>query len=364
MSLYYLKPIVWNTLGYQQPSGVNFTSGYPKEHGFGHEEWNNSPRLTIEEDGEQFRVFYTQGLRGQPLDEHPEDIFVFMIAYHDRQQFLVGVAGGATSLFDNDEERERLVGELERGGADWREAWEIQNVRNCYDNDINTFRRNWDWMPTWKCPANLFLWLEEPLLLNPREITGNDTKLVMMFAACQKITQQIALDILTNINQDNDADILENLKARCNDELDKQTDITQIQKNEKLSPTTKKALINARLGQGKFRADLMQIWNNSCAVTECTVLKVLKASHIKPWRDSTNNQRLDPNNGLLITANLDALFDSGLISFDDSGEMIVSQMLSTEEREMLGIPQPLCATPNPIQCRYLAHHRKTHKLGI
>ena len=141
-----------------------------------------------------------------------------MSAYHDGQQFLVGVAGEATSLFDNDEERERLMGLLEHGGANWREAWAIQNVKNCYDNDMNAFRRDWDWMPTWKCPANLFLWLEEPLLLNPREITGRD-KFTMMFAACQIMTRKIALYILTNINQDNDADIIENLKARCTDEL-------------------------------------------------------------------------------------------------------------------------------------------------
>ena len=142
------------------------------------------------------------------------------------------------------------------------------------------------------------------------------------------------------------------------------SDIAEIQNDEAIEWTTKEALVNARLGQGKFRSDLMQIWNNSCAVTGCTVSKVLKASHIKPWRDSTNKQRLDPNNGLLLTANLDALFDSGLISFKVSGEMIVSEQLSTKERKFLGIPQSLRAKPNPAQSKYLAHHRKKHNLDI
>ena len=101
MSLYYIKPIVWNTNGYQKPSGVKFTSGYPKDHGFGHEEWNNSPLLAIEEDGEQFRVFHTEGLGKQPIDDYPEDIFLFMIAAHDGGQYLVGVAGGATGFFSD-----------------------------------------------------------------------------------------------------------------------------------------------------------------------------------------------------------------------------------------------------------------------
>lgn len=95
MSLYYINPIVWNTNGYQRPSGVNFTSGYPKEHGFGHEEWNNSPLLAIEEKGEKFRVFHTEGLGNELIDDYPEDIFLLMIASHDRGQYLVGVAGGA-----------------------------------------------------------------------------------------------------------------------------------------------------------------------------------------------------------------------------------------------------------------------------
>ncbi len=111
MSLYYINPIVWNTNGYQRPSGVNFTSGYPKEHGFGHEEWNNSPLLAIEEKGEKFRVFHTEGLGNELIDDYPEDIFLLMIASHDRGQYLVGVAGGATSFFSDRKERERLVRE-------------------------------------------------------------------------------------------------------------------------------------------------------------------------------------------------------------------------------------------------------------
>ena len=368
MPQYYIKPIVWNTKGYKNPSGVNFTSGWPKDHGFAFEEWNNSPDLIIGRNRE-FRVFHTNGEFGiQPIDDFPEDIFVFMIASHDGRQDLVGVAGGATSLISNKIERQRLVNEHNLGSIEWQnDCWAIQNVQNCHENDQVQFHEFWNnsrrGIPNWKCPADLFLWLDNPLTLVPENITGK-AKLVVMFGKFQEISRITALDILNQIHQPNDAYIIENLKARCSDEFDIKTDIAQIQYDNTTNSTTKEALIQARIGQGRFRRDLMRIWNNSCAVTECTVSKVLRASHIKPWRNSTNNQRLDLNNGLLLTANLDALFDSGLISFHDSGEMIVSQLISNEEREMLGIPQPLCETPNPKQCRYLVHHRKTHKLGI
>lgn len=362
MSVYYLKPIVWNTNNYLRPSGGTFITGYPKDYGYGHEEWNNSPGFVFKENGEQFRVFHTEGFGNQPLDDFAGDIFVFMIASHDGGQYLVGVAGGATSFHSdqNQGERNRLVEYLELDRR-WQDAWVIQNVKNCFSNSQNSFRDHWNkdlhWIPNWKCPAHLFLWLQNPLRLDPQKITGK-TRLVTMYNIYQEISRRSALDILTNINQLNDADILENLKALCStDELDVITDITQIDKNDKLEATTKESLIQARVGQGRFRQDLMNMWS-SCAVTGCTITELLRASHIKPWRNSTNRQRLDPNNGLLLEANLDALFDSGLISFEDDGNMLVSSVrLPQLERQRLGIPCRLRINPNANQQKYLDYHR-------
>lgn len=356
MSVYYLKPIVWNTKNYRQPSGGKFKSGcYPAEHGFGHEEWNNSPRLTFEKNGERFRVFNTdRGFGKQPLDAFAGDIFVFMIAFNDDEQYLVGVAGGATSLLSNPDERERLM-LLNAKGQE--EAWAVQNVKSCYDDDRKAFRDGWNWKPTWKCPAHLFLWLTKPLLLNPTEITGKN-RLIMMYSAYQEISQIKALNILTQIEQQNDSDILENLKARCStDELDVITDITQIHEDDTVDATTKESLVQSRLGQGRFRQNLMGIWDNSCAVTGCAIPELLRASHIKPWHNSTNRQRLDPHNGLLLEANLDALFDSGLISFEDNGDMLVSTRLTPREQKRLKIPSQLRIELNSNQQGYLTYHR-------
>jgi hypothetical protein len=94
------------------------------------------------------------------------------------------------------------------------------------------------------------------------------------------------------------------------------------------------------LGQGQFRRQVLMRWHGRCVVTGCTLEYVLRASHIKPWRISNNDERLNPANGLLLTANLDALFDRCLISFENDGRMLLSG-IATSDRELLGVPQNL-----------------------
>lgn len=132
-------------------------------------------------------------------------------------------------------------------------------------------------------------------------------------------------------------------------------DIQAIEDDPQTSPTDKATLIMARLGQGKYRRELLSLWGNRCAVTGIAVSQVLRASHAKPWRDSDDKERLDPNNGLPLVANLDALFDAGLIGFDADGQMRVSNELN--DREILtGIPPKLRDKPTPAQASYLAEH--------
>jgi putative restriction endonuclease len=130
-----------------------------------------------------------------------------------------------------------------------------------------------------------------------------------------------------------------------------------------ISETTRTALIDARLGQGRFRRELMRRWDDACAVTGCRVSAMLRASHSKPWRKSDNAERLDSNNGLILSANLDALFDSGLISFESCGRMLVAGALASEEQAEIGIPMGLRRAPNAALCRYLAYHREHVFLG-
>ena len=113
-------------------------------------------------------------------------------------------------------------------------------------------------------------------------------------------------------------------------------DINAINESPGISETTKKALIDARLGQGQFKDDLIAL-TKGCAVTRLTKKALLIASHIKPWCKATNKERLDKFNGLLLIPNLDHAFDRGYITFNDDGKIMISDQLTKEEKEILNI---------------------------
>ncbi len=136
-------------------------------------------------------------------------------------------------------------------------------------------------------------------------------------------------------------------------------ELAEINSNKQLNTTQKKALIDARIGQGQFRRSLISEWK-SCAVLGCDIREVLRASHIKPWKVSNNKERLDRNNGLLLLASLDAAFDCGLISFSDSGKILVSSELTVKNRHLLGINEKVKLRKRPSKLRqaYLRYHRE------
>ncbi len=101
--------------------------------------------------------------------------------------------------------------------------------------------------------------------------------------------------------------------------------------------TTRKQLSDSRLGQGKFRENVLSHWKGACAVTGYKARNVLRASHIKPWAESNDRERLDKYNGLALIPNLDATFDQGLISFQDNGRILISPDMDYETKTTLGI---------------------------
>jgi len=82
--------------------------------------------------------------------------------------------------------------------------------------------------------------------------------------------------------------------------------------------TQREALVQARIGQGRFRGEVARLWGKGevCALTGIALPELLVASHVKPWRDATDEERLDPANGLLLAVHADKLFDRHLLSFD------------------------------------------------
>lgn len=97
-------------------------------------------------------------------------------------------------------------------------------------------------------------------------------------------------------------------------------------------------MVRQRVGQDTYRKAMLDYWGGACAVTGVSIPAVLRASHVVPWAECESDaQRLDVFNGFLLTANLDALFDRFLISFDTDGIVIISDLISQHDRDCLGL---------------------------
>jgi HNH endonuclease len=359
MALFIQKPIFWNTNHYRAPSGVKATSGYPQKYGYGHEEWNNSPRLLLTRNQRRFRVFHTERLRADLLAENAGQTFVFMTASHDRIQQLVGIAGNAIGMSGDEYKMQRyeIAKELSLGDL-WKEAWAVPNVRQRWQADQPEFRKLWrqnlHWIPNWICPDEFFWWLDEPVTLDAKVITGK-SKLLQMFGRHTPWDLPTVARVLNAIprSQRKEKWLLLSDALQC--APDEPLPVDE-QPNERDPVTGALTLINARRGQGLFREDLMQIWDGACAVTNLDCPELLIASHIRPWRASNVKQKLNGYNGLMLCANLDRLFDIGLISFADNGAMLLSPWLSDKHRAELGLPRPLRKAPKQL-APFLKYHR-------
>jgi 5-methylcytosine-specific restriction protein A len=91
------------------------------------------------------------------------------------------------------------------------------------------------------------------------------------------------------------------------------------------------------VGQGAYRSSILYRWEYKCAVTNYSKHDILIASHIVSWKDSNNDERLDVDNGILLSPNYDALFDRHLISFENSGKIILSDALVNSDYQKLGV---------------------------
>ena len=125
-----------------------------------------------------------------------------------------------------------------------------------------------------------------------------------------------------------------------------------------ISDTERRAMVKARIGQGKFKDNVMK-FEKGCRITGVKRIEHLRASHIKPWRFcSTAQERLHGANGLLLTPTIDHLFDRGFISFEKSGEILIAKKIDTEIIRKMGIdPCKSAGDFNSDQDSYLQFHR-------
>ena len=131
-------------------------------------------------------------------------------------------------------------------------------------------------------------------------------------------------------------------------------DILSIYNRERITETEKQNYVLSRIGQGLYRRQLIQFWK-SCSVTGIKEIPLLIASHIKPWRKSNDYEKLDVYNGLLLTPNLDKVFDLGLISFNNNGNILISGFF--DDYESFGVYGNMKIEISEKHNIYLEYHR-------
>lgn len=135
-------------------------------------------------------------------------------------------------------------------------------------------------------------------------------------------------------------------------------DLHRIESDLSVPETQRVQLAKARVGQGLFRKQVILL-DGACRVTGVTDTRVLIASHIKPWRDATNTERISGHNGMLLSPHVDALFDEQLITFEEDGRMRTHPSLPQDVLDRWSIdPAKRVAPFRAEQATFLAHHRK------
>jgi hypothetical protein len=137
-------------------------------------------------------------------------------------------------------------------------------------------------------------------------------------------------------------------------------ELSRVRSDATMPETERQAIVLARRGQGLFKQRVMRI-EHACRVTGVVREEHLRASHCKPWRDATNEERLDGENGLLLTPSIDHLFDRGFIGFEDGGDLIISPVAHRESLQRMGIDPRAALNVGALssgQRLYLDFHRE------
>jgi len=136
-------------------------------------------------------------------------------------------------------------------------------------------------------------------------------------------------------------------------------EMDRVRADETVTETVRKAIVMARRGQGLFKRRVMEL-ETACRITGVSKIDHLRASHCKPWRDSNNEERLDGENGLLLTPNADHLFDRGFIGFEDNGDVLISPVAHRDSLRRMGLKLDRVVNVGSFssgQRRFLEFHR-------
>jgi len=188
-----------------------------------------------------------------------------------------------------------------------------------------------------------------PKKYSPIQENGNGNQKCYLAEISFDLSSYLLKTIL-NLNKD----ILDSIFDLANIILDnvEQEQISQ----QEITEYEKLQLIKARTGQGLFRDNVLQI-EKHCRVTGLSDTRFLVAGHIKPWRHSSNEEKVDGNNGLMLSPHIDRLFDQGWISFSDFGEVIIAEESIKKILEQWGLKLGNVGKFSKPQCTFLDYHR-------
>ncbi len=130
----------------------------------------------------------------------------------------------------------------------------------------------------------------------------------------------------------------------------------EIKLSQDVPPTDREQLVRSRIGQGAFRLHVLEL-EKACRLTGVSDRRFLIASHIKPWKDCSNAERLDGNNGLMLAPHVDKLFDRGWISFQDNGQLLISDAAESVVSAWGLSSEANVGEFTPKQRQYLEYHR-------
>lgn len=147
-------------------------------------------------------------------------------------------------------------------------------------------------------------------------------------------------------------EFLETNRQQIDDTIE---EIEKIKSDKSLTSLEKESIILSRVGQGKYRDELIDLWK-CCVISKFDDSRFLIASHIKPWKKSTNQEKIDKFNGLLLLPTYDKLFDLGFISFDDNGKILISKSLTNLDK--LGVDRNIAIDIKHENKKYLEYHRQ------
>jgi HNH endonuclease len=171
------------------------------------------------------------------------------------------------------------------------------------------------------------------------------------------VPRKMAVTVRKLIGSEVDA-LIEEITRRAGVEFPDEVAEEALLQRSDLDPVAKLELLKARRGQGVYRTKLEGV-ETACRLTGLLDRRHLRAIHIKPWRSSTDAEKLDKYNGLFLSPHLEHLFCRGYISFSDSGELLVSRYLNPAVLDKWGLQLPRYVDAfRPEQCRYLEYHRQ------